>query len=90
MIASAAENPKEAKRGASLDIHVTYTSTTKEGDVLIIDGKADRVGKTMAFISVEIRALKESELDEEKDKLKNSLEGIGRLVAKGSHTKYLA
>lgn len=41
--------------GVSTDIHVIYVSTAKVGDVLEIEAKADKVGGSMAFTSVEIR-----------------------------------
>jgi len=86
VIASASDKPLEAKRGVSVDIHVSYTSTTKEDEVLIIDGKPDKIGRTLGFVSVEIRAVKKDEVDLEKLK---SGRCVGRLVAKGSHTKAL-
>ena len=43
------------KTGVSTDIHITYVSTAKVGDVLEIEGKATKVGGTMAYTTVEIR-----------------------------------
>lgn len=43
------------KTGVSTDIHITYVSAAKAGDVLEIEGRANKVGSTMAFTSVEIR-----------------------------------
>ncbi|KZP32529.1 Thioesterase/thiol ester dehydrase-isomerase [Athelia psychrophila] len=65
------------KRGASVDIHVTYSGSAKEGDLLIIEGKSRKVGRNLAFIGVEIRAQKAGGDGEE------------RIVVTGSHTKYV-
>ncbi len=43
------------KTGVSTDIHTTFISTAKEGDVLEVEGRATKVGGTLAFTSVEIR-----------------------------------
>lgn len=43
------------KTGLSTDIHTTYVSTAKEGDILEIEAKASKVGATLAFTTVEIR-----------------------------------
>ena len=43
------------KTGVSTDIHTTFVSTAKEGDLLQIDGRASRVGGTLAYTTVEIR-----------------------------------
>ena len=43
------------KTGVSTDIHTTFVSTAKEGDWLAIEGRASRVGGTLAYTTVEIR-----------------------------------
>lgn len=43
------------KTGVSTDIHVTYLSAAREGDVLEIDAWASKVGRNLAFTNVEIR-----------------------------------
>jgi len=43
------------KTGVSTDIHITYVSAAKVGDVLEIEARANKVGGTMAFTSIEIR-----------------------------------
>lgn len=63
------------KTGVSTDIHTTFLSTAKEGDVLEIEGRTDKVGGTLAFTSVEIRKVGE--------------DGASGVVAMGSHTKYV-
>jgi acyl-coenzyme A thioesterase 13 len=65
--------------GFSTDIHVSYVSTAKEGDVLTIEGKVSRVGRNMAFTTVTI--YKGEGVD-------GSLEGL-TVVATGTHTKYI-
>ena len=62
------------KSGVSTDIHTTYVSTAKEGDVLEVVGRAGKVGKTLAFTTVEINKLSE---------------GGKVLVCNGTHTKYV-
>ena len=64
------------KTGVSTDIHTTFVSTAREGDVLEIKGRADKVGGTLAFTSVEIRKV-------------GGDDGAGSVVAMGSHTKYV-
>ena len=63
------------KTGVSTDIHTTFISTAKEGDVLEIEGRATKVGGTLAFTSVEIRKVGE--------------DGTNSVVSVGSHTKYV-
>ena len=43
------------KTGLSTDIHTTYVSTAKVGDILEIEGRASKVGGMMGFTTVEIR-----------------------------------
>jgi acyl-coenzyme A thioesterase 13 len=62
------------KTGVSTDIHVSYVSSAKLGDILTIEGNVSRVGKNMGFTTVTI--------------LKG--EGEDRsVVAHGTHTKYI-
>lgn len=42
------------KTGVSTDIHITYVSAAKVGDVLEIEARANKVGGTIAFTTVEI------------------------------------
>lgn len=60
--------------GLSTDIHVTYVSSAREGDVLSIEGKTTKVGRNMAFTTVTIS---KGEGEEQ------------RVVAHGTHTKYV-
>ena len=41
--------------GLSTDIHTTYVSTAKVGDMVIIEAVASKVGRCLAFTNVEIR-----------------------------------
>lgn len=41
--------------GLSTDIHTTYVSTAKVGDILEIEAKCSKLGRNMAFTTVEIR-----------------------------------
>jgi acyl-coenzyme A thioesterase 13 len=62
------------KTGVSTDIHVSYVSSAKLGDVLTIEGNVSRVGKNMGFTTVTI--------------LKGEGENKS-VVAHGTHTKYI-
>ena len=64
------------KTGVSADIHISYVSTAREGDVLEIESWTSKVGKNMGFTMVEIRRVT---ADGER-------KGV---VATGSHTKFL-
>ena len=64
------------KSGVSTDIHTTYIATAKEGDLLVVDGAATKVGTTLAFTSVSIQKLHD--------------DGSTSPVANGTHTKYVA
>ena len=63
------------KTGVSTDIHTTYLSTAMRGDWLEIEGKANKVGNTLAFTTVTIRKLVDG--------------SPGPVVATGTHTKYV-
>ncbi|KAK4694335.1 acyl-coenzyme A thioesterase 13, partial [Lecanoromycetidae sp. Uapishka_2] len=63
------------KTGASTDMHTSFVSTAKEGDVLWINAKASKVGGTLAFTNVEIG--------------KAGMDGDKNIVSTGSHTKYV-
>lgn len=76
-VASASADPAAAKRGVSVDIHVSYIGGARAGQHLLIEGRADKVGRTLAFISVELRVRDAGASD------------AGKLVAKGSHTKFV-
>lgn len=67
--------------GVSVDIHVTYLSTAKKGDVIEIEAAADKVGRNMAYTSIKISKVDGGEVGGE--------EAL-TVVAKGSHTKYIA
>ncbi|KAL8938818.1 MAG: hypothetical protein Q9211_003028 [Gyalolechia sp. 1 TL-2023] len=59
--------------GLSTDIHTTFVSTAREGDLLEIEGKASKVGASLAFTTIEIRHAGQG----------------GEVVAHGTHTKYV-
>ncbi|KAL0095001.1 PaaI-thioesterase [Phycomyces blakesleeanus] len=40
--------------GVSTDINISYISGAKEGDVVKMDAKCDKLGKTLAFTSIEL------------------------------------
>lgn len=62
------------KTGVSTDIHVSYVSSAKLGDLLTIEGKASKVGRNMGFTTVTIYK------GEGEDR---------QVVAHGTHTKYI-
>ena len=65
------------KTGVSTDIHTIYISTAKEGDELEIVGRATKVGRTLAYTTIEIVKL-------------GGESGKERLpVCNGTHTKYV-
>ncbi|EXJ95536.1 hypothetical protein A1O1_00658 [Capronia coronata CBS 617.96] len=62
------------KTGVSTDIHVSYVSSARLGDVLTIEGNVNKVGRNLAFTTVTIY----------------KGEGEGKtVVAHGTHTKYV-
>ncbi|KAF2647855.1 acyl-coenzyme A thioesteras-like protein 13 [Lophiostoma macrostomum CBS 122681] len=63
------------KTGVSTDIHVSYQSSAKDGDEIEIEGKAGKVGGTLAFTTVTIWKIVDGK--------------PGPIVATGSHTKFV-
>lgn len=63
------------KNGLSTDIHVSYVSGAKEGDWIEIEGKASRVGGTLAFTTITIYKVVD--------------DAPGPIIATGSHTKFV-
>ncbi|KAK4171478.1 HotDog domain-containing protein [Triangularia setosa] len=66
------------KTGVSTDMHVSYCSTAKVGDVLEIEAWVGRAGKNLGFTGFEIRS-----------GVTTAEGGKGPVVAMGSHTKFL-
>ncbi|KAI1419847.1 HotDog domain-containing protein [Xylaria sp. FL1777] len=64
-----------AKTGVSVDIHVRYLSSAREGDEVEIEGTAEKVGGSIAFTRIVISKV---------------VDGVaGPIVASGTHTKYV-
>lgn len=64
-----------AKTGVSVDIHVRYLSSAREGDEVEIEGTAEKVGASIAFTRILISKV---------------VDGVaGPVVASGTHTKYV-
>lgn len=61
------------KTGVSTDIHTTYVSTAKEGDLIEIEARASKVGASLAFTTIEIRHAGEG----------------GAIICTGTHTKFV-
>ena len=64
-----------SKTGVSTDIHICYLGLANAGDIVEIEGKADKVGGTLAFTTATIWKLVDGK--------------PGPIVATGSHTKYI-
>lgn len=67
-------------RGVSVDIHATYVGAAKQGDLLIIKGKANKVGRNLAFIDVQILGRKPGARETGED---------DKVVVTGTHTKFV-
>ena len=59
--------------GLSTDIHTSFVSAAHEGDLLEIEGRASKVGASLAFTTIEVRHAGDPE----------------KIVAHGTHTKYV-
>jgi acyl-coenzyme A thioesterase 13 len=73
-LAIASHDARE-RTGVSVDIHVAYLAGAREGDTLEIDARADRVGGSVAFSSVDVYRLDAG--------------GARVPVAMGRHTKFV-
>lgn len=62
------------KTGVSTDIHISYVSSAKLGDVLTIEGKVSKVGRNLGFTTVTISKGEGDNMS---------------IVAHGTHTKYV-
>jgi acyl-coenzyme A thioesterase 13 len=63
------------KTGVSVDIHVTYQSGAKVGDVIEIEGIAEKVGGSLGFTKVTVFKVEE---------------GVrGKILISATHTKYV-
>ncbi|KAL4947732.1 thioesterase family protein [Aspergillus filifer] len=60
--------------GVSTDLSVSYLGTARVGDVLVVEGRALKIGGTLGFFEVLIYK------EEGRER---------KLIVKGSHTKYL-
>jgi acyl-coenzyme A thioesterase 13 len=63
------------KAGVSTDIHISYLSGAKDGDTIEIEGRANKVGGTLAFTTATVWKLVDGK--------------PGPVVATGSHTKFI-
>ena len=62
------------KTGVSTDLHASYVSTAKVGDILKIKGMASKVGANMAYTTVDVSRIRD---------------GTVELVCHGLHTKFV-
>ncbi|XP_073993889.1 acyl-coenzyme A thioesterase 13-like [Rhodnius prolixus] len=60
-------------KGVSVDLHVTFLSAAPVGEQIVIESRTNKVGRTLAFLEVNIKNKK-----------------TDKIVAKGSHTKFVA
>ncbi|KAK8932602.1 hypothetical protein H634G_06254 [Metarhizium anisopliae BRIP 53293] len=63
------------RTGASVDMHLTFLSTAAAGDTVLIRSTAERVGGSLAFVSVDINKLGEDDSETP--------------VTRARHTKYV-
>ncbi|KAF2001311.1 Thioesterase/thiol ester dehydrase-isomerase [Amniculicola lignicola CBS 123094] len=63
------------KTGVSTDIHISYVSSAKDGDWIEIEGRAEKVGGTLAYTRTTIFKVVDGK--------------PGPVVATGSHTKFV-
>ncbi|XP_064087724.1 acyl-coenzyme A thioesterase 13-like [Macrobrachium nipponense] len=63
---------ERAVPGVSVDLNVSYISAAKEGETIVISADTLKVGRTLAFLNVDITTKESS-----------------KLIAKGSHTKFI-
>lgn len=66
---------KRTKTGVSTDIHISYQTSAKDGDTIEIEGRAGKVGGSLAFTTAMIW------------KVVNDTPGP--IIASGSHTKFV-
>jgi len=76
-----------AKTGVSVDMHLSYVSTAREGDTLEIECWVSKMpGRSLGYTVMEIR---KARLGEDGEEVLLGLGG-GTVVATGSHTKFLS
>lgn len=73
-LAIASTDLREAT-GASVDMHISYLSIARVGDKVRIETRAEKVGGSLAFVSVKI--------------VKVAEDGSEVIVTMGQHTKYV-
>ncbi|KAF2259462.1 Thioesterase/thiol ester dehydrase-isomerase [Lojkania enalia] len=62
------------KTGVSTDIHISYANSAKNGDTIEVEGRAEKVGGTLAFTRCTIYRVVDDK--------------PGPIIAIGSHTKF--
>lgn len=79
-LAIAAHDGRE-RTGVSADMHISYVGAARLGDVLEVEGVPVKVGGSLAFTTVTLRRVV--------DGAQGAGEGVGNVVALGSHTKFV-
>lgn len=46
---------QDSPPGVSVDLHVSYLRGAKEGDTIVVDAKAVKTGKRLAYLECELR-----------------------------------
>ncbi|POS71180.1 thioesterase family protein [Diaporthe helianthi] len=65
------------KTGVSTDIHISYVASAKVGDTVEVECWLNKLGRNLAYTSIEIRKLAKAGEDK-------------KVLVTGSHTKYVA
>ncbi|KAL1889256.1 hypothetical protein Sste5346_009010 [Sporothrix stenoceras] len=76
--------------GVSVDIHISYVAAARAGDELEIEAWVQRVGRSLAYTSVEIRQVPKAKEGDAAVDANSPVKTRGPVVAAGSHTKYVA
>lgn len=79
---------RREKTGVSVDIHVRYLSSARVGDEVEIEGRADRVGGSVAFTTVVISKV-EVAAGSSGHGDGGEVGVVGPVIATGTHTKYV-
>lgn len=69
---------RSEKTGVSTDIHVSYVASARVGDAVEVECWVNKLGRNLAFTSVEIR------------KVGGDGKGGKKVLVTGTHTKYVA
>ncbi|CAD6905330.1 unnamed protein product [Tilletia controversa] len=78
-------------RGVSVDIHVRYLSAAaKLGDTLIINAWSHKIGRTLAFVTVQLAVEKPDKQPASDNTISSATSTSQVCVVEASHTKYIS